>query len=184
MEPDETLIRQSLDDPPLFEDLVDRHSVALHAYLARRVPESADDLLSETWLEAYRSRARYDAALGSVRGWLFGIARNVLHVHLRKRRIEVPSTHGDTDHPWDAVDARIDAARHTASLMGALGLLPAPTRELFLLVALEGLTPSEAAATLGIRATTARSQLHRARRDLQAALGSPQTPHTLNGASA
>jgi RNA polymerase sigma-70 factor (ECF subfamily) len=65
--------------------------------------------------------------------------------------------------PWQAVDQRLDAAALAPELRRALADLPAEERELLLLVSWEGLTPTEAAAVVGIPAGTARSRLHRAR---------------------
>ncbi len=66
-----------------FEELVVAHSGALHGYLARRAPAAADDLLAEVWLRAFAGRAGYDPARGTVRVWLFGVARHVLAAHWR-----------------------------------------------------------------------------------------------------
>jgi RNA polymerase sigma-70 factor, ECF subfamily len=57
---------------------------------------------------------------------------------------------------------RIDAAARARELYVALDGLPEGERAVFELHALDGMTPSEAAAALGIRAITARVRLHRA----------------------
>lgn len=179
MEPDKELIQRSLENGPEFEPLVERHSQALHGYLARRSPDSADDLLSEVWLAAYAGRKTYDPSRGPVRAWLFGIARNVLANDLR-RRYQVPLAPGVSDtENWDAVDDRIDAARVAPGLFAAVRSLPPHERELLLLVAIEGLTPSEAAAALGIPAATSRSRLYRARIHIQAHMSLDQGRHPL-----
>lgn len=66
-----------------------------------------------------------------------------------------------------AIEARIDAERTARRAHDAVGALPEGERALFELVALEGLTPSEAARALGLRAATARMRLTRARRKLR-----------------
>jgi len=173
VEPDELLVRRSISDPSAFEPLVERHSGGLHGYLARRAPTAADDLLSEVWLEAFSARGAFDPDRGPLRGWLFGIARNVLNSHLRRRR-DLPLGDGSAEgEVWDAVDARLDAARQGPALFTAVCGLPAHERELIVLVAIDGLTPTEVAAMLGIPATTARSRLHRARAHLREALDDP-----------
>ncbi|WP_419996985.1 RNA polymerase sigma factor [Streptomyces boninensis] len=169
---DDHLLARSVSDPSAFEPLVDRHSTALHGYLARRAPAAADDLLSEVWLRAFAGRRAYVAARGSTRAWLFGIARNVLVQHWQQtargaHRLTGGSSPGD---PWEAVDARLDAAAMAPRLRRSLAELPAVERELLLLVAWEQLTPTEAAAVVGIPAGTARSRLHRARTRLRAEL--------------
>ena len=80
---------------------------------------------------------------------------------------------------WGEVDARIDAQALRNQLRAALGVLSPSERELLLLVAWEGLTPTEAAQALGISQGAARIRLHRARqRALHALL--PAQPDDLN----
>ncbi|GGJ37216.1 RNA polymerase sigma factor [Streptomyces brasiliensis] len=174
METDEDLADRSRHDPAAFEPLVDRHAAALHGYLTRRCGPAADDLLSEVWLAAYARRADYDRALGSVRSWLFGIARNHVLAHWRRAASAArASGHGNgaDEHDWSAVDARLDAASLLPALRAALNELTADERELLLLIAWEQLTPSEAAQVTGIPPGTARSRLHRARTRMRGLLG-------------
>jgi RNA polymerase sigma-70 factor (ECF subfamily) len=56
------------------------------------------------------------------------------------------------------------------ALRGALEQLSESDREVLLLIAWEGLSPAQAAATLGVKAATVRVRLHRARRRLACAL--------------
>jgi RNA polymerase sigma-70 factor, ECF subfamily len=162
---DADLVARSLNDPHVFEELVSSLSPRIYGYLARRAPQHADDLLSEVWLAAFQNRGQYDVAQAEVAAWMFGIARNVLLAHLRRQR----RSHGvpviDEPHldEWEAVDRRLDAAGHAPALRRALADLPPEEREVLPLVAWEQLTPSEAAASLGIHPGTARSRLHRAR---------------------
>ena len=190
--PDEgELFARSGRDQAAFEPLVARHSVALHGYFARRAPAAADDLLSEVWLQAYTSRRTFDSAKGTLRTWLFGVARNVLAAHWRDSARERPEAEPerfgrtasvvDAD-PWHAVDQRLDAAALAPLVRGTLAELPHVERELLLLVAWEQLTPTEAAAVLGIPPGTARSRLHRARSRLREVLDPGRAAHA-SGAS-
>ncbi|MER5473071.1 RNA polymerase sigma factor [Streptomyces sp. NPDC002935] len=171
MEPDEDLLVRAAREPSAFEPLVDRHSVALHGYLVRRAPTAADDLLSEVWLQAYATRHTYDVTRGPARGWLFGVARNVLARHWqtvsRATGGPKPPLETSDDDPWQAVDQRLDATAMGSELRRRLAELPESERELLLLVAWEQLTPTEAAAVVGIPPGTARSRLHRARNRLR-----------------
>ncbi|MEW2621327.1 sigma-70 family RNA polymerase sigma factor [Streptomyces sp. NPDC048106] len=181
MDSDDETLRRARHDPAAFEPLVDRHSATLHAYLTRRCGPAADDLLSEVWLTAYARRAEFRVVeAGTVRGWLFGIARNHVLAHWR-RTARPPAPDGGApqrdDGCWDAVDDRLDAARLRPALRAALRELPPVEREMLVLTAWEQLTPAEAAQAVGISAGTARSRLHRARvrmRDLVA--GHPAEP--------
>jgi RNA polymerase sigma-70 factor (ECF subfamily) len=162
------LDHDSIVDPSRFEPLVDAHGPALHAYLVRRAPSAADDLLAEVWLAAFQARGTFDPGLGSVRGWLFGVARNVVSAHRRRDRARAPATPAPDDDGWEAVDARLDAAALAPAMRAALADLPAIERELLLLIAWEQLTPAEAAQAVGIPAVTARTRLHRARTRMRA----------------
>ncbi|MFG3021761.1 RNA polymerase sigma factor [Streptomyces sp. NPDC048254] len=185
---DESLLARSARDPAAFEPLVERHAGVLHGYLIRRAPAAADDLLAEVWLQAYASRRTFDAARGTARTWLFGVARNVLAAHWRqggREEAAAPGTPGDradTD-PWQGVDERLDAAAVAPFLRRSIAGLPHVERELLLLVAWERLTPTEAAAVVGVPPGTARSRLHRARARLREALASTSTS-TSTGAHA
>ncbi|WP_241845013.1 RNA polymerase sigma factor [Streptomyces silvensis] len=156
---------RTVRDPVAFAALVERHATDLHGYFARRAPQAADDLHAELWLRAYAARRGYDPERGSVRAWLFGVARNVLSAHWRQRAADrpgLPRSAGDDD-PWAAVDDRLVAASMAPQLRALLAQLPSVERELLLLVAWEQLSPTEAAAVVGIPAATARTRLHRAR---------------------
>lgn len=173
MATDEELLARSETDASAFEPLVERHSKALHGYFARRAPGAADDLLAEAWLRAYEGRGGYDAARGPVRAWLFGVARNVLSAHWRG--LDRPGAAAafageESSDPWRAVDRRLDAAAVAPLMRRTLAELPSVEREMLLLIAWEQLSPTEAAAVVGVPAGTARSRLHRARTRLRAAL--------------
>jgi RNA polymerase sigma-70 factor (ECF subfamily) len=184
VEPDEQLLERSVRDPSAFEPLVRLHSQALYAYLARRVPSVAEDLLSEVWLAAYAGRATFRADRGSARGWLFSIARHTLIAHVR-HPIALPLGYGSAEgEGWEAVDARLDAERTAPALYSAVRSLPESERELLLLVALDGLTPTEAAAVIGIPPGTARSRLHRARVRVREQLADPDAPEPPDAATA
>jgi RNA polymerase sigma factor (sigma-70 family) len=178
METDGALIEQSVRGrPDAFVEVVQRHEVAVHGFLARRAGHQvADDLLGEVWVRAFAARGGYDPGYDDALPWLYGIARNVLRAHWRTRR--------DTDHPaaetavdpWDDVVDRLDSAARAQVLVPALRALPAAERDVLLLVAWEQLTPAEAASVLGVPPGTARSRLHRARAALRAALcGTPES---------
>ncbi|GAA1596076.1 hypothetical protein GCM10009804_60780 [Kribbella hippodromi] len=58
MEADDELLVRSRVTPAAFEPLVERLGPAVHAYLARRAPYAADELLADVWLAALRVGAR------------------------------------------------------------------------------------------------------------------------------
>ncbi len=160
--------------PELMGPLYERHALAVFRYLARRAgTTAAEDLLSEVFIAALDARERVVAHdSGSALPWLYGIGMNVLRRYFRRSHLtgaQVP----DQGMDWDAVDARLDAEAQRRRLRAALGTLSAADRELLLLVAWEGLSPTEAAAVLGISKVAARSRLHRARHRALQALSGP-----------
>lgn len=164
-ESDEQLVGWSqAGDPAAFVELFWRHGSAVHAYLVRRIGrQDADDLLSEVWLRAFKSRVNYDRRRPDARPWLYGIARHVLHAHWhRTAHPAMPAPGPVALDCWAEVDARLDAAVQRAVLRQALARLSDAEREVLLLVVWEQLTPAEVAVALGIPQGTARSRLHRA----------------------
>jgi RNA polymerase sigma factor (sigma-70 family) len=167
----EAVARSLAGEPEAFAGLVRRHGQVVHGYLFRRSDrQTADDLLGEVWLRAFRSRQTYDRAWPSARPWLYGIAGNVLRAHWRQRTIRPDPRVQGADDPWPDTDARLDAAGYRTALRAALGDLGDKDREVLLLVAWECLTPAEAAVSLDIPPGTARWRLHRARTALQSRL--------------
>ncbi|QFU94140.1 RNA polymerase sigma factor CnrH [Amycolatopsis sp. YIM 10] len=168
-----------LDGPASFAQLFDTYARPLRGYLAGRVGEHvADDLVAETFLIAWRKRAVYDPALAPIRGWLYGIATNLVRTHVRQEIRGLRATaraHGRREHIGDLghdalVADRVDAQRRMRQLAGALTELTEQERDVLLLTSWAGLEPVEVAAALGLPASTVRSRLHRLRQRLQALL--------------
>lgn len=140
------------------------------AYFERRVPEDADaaDLLAECLTVAWRRIADLPDPDVEARMWLFGVARNVLANARRasvrrwkliervREQLVAPGPVGDGDRD---VDVR-DAVRR----------LPPDLRDLIGLVHWEGFSLVEAAAIIGIPASTARGRYQSARRLLRESL--------------
>ena len=163
-------------DPEALEAFYREHVEAVQRFVARRVsdPHLAADLTADVFLEAVDAAARYESALGTPRAWLFGIARNVLAMHVRRSVREanaVSRMQGRRMLGPDAIQRiveRIDAERDARELLAALDVLDEGQRAVVELVAVDGLTPTEAAAVLGVSPVAVRVRLHRARRRLTA----------------
>ena len=161
---DDELLARSLLRPQVFGELYQRHAEAVHRFLVRRTGSTAaDDLLGDVFVAALEARVRYRPhTSGSALPWLYGIGANVVRTHLRRQR---PSAVVDTDVgvDWHAVDERIDARAQREQLRQALAALSPAEREVFLLIAWEGLSATEAAQALGVTPTVVRTRLSRAR---------------------
>lgn len=68
-----------------------RYGSAIHGYVLSRTRDvdAADDCTSLTFLRAFARRESFTDRGDGVRPWLFTIARNVVHDHLKARRREV-----------------------------------------------------------------------------------------------
>lgn len=168
-------------DPGAFEELFDdfARSVYAHAFRLTGDWSAAEDIVSLTFLEAWRLRRRIDGEGGSLRPWLLGIATNVArNVRRAARRYDhalamMPRARQVPDFA-DEVAGRIDDAARLAAVRRAYDSLRRPEQEVFALVVWSGLGYAEAAEALGVPVGTIRSRLSRAREKLQRAAAEPE----------
>jgi RNA polymerase sigma-70 factor (ECF subfamily) len=166
---DAELIVDARSRPAAFAAVFDRHYDAIHGFLQARVGRSlADDLASETFLQALRGLRRYDLAYPSARPWLYAIAGNLIS---HQRRAEERRLRAFAQMELPAAVADEWGEGLSPALASALAGLPAADRDALLLIAWGELTYEEAARALGVPVGTVRSRVHRARRRLRAALG-------------
>src|SRR3954462_5686261 len=91
MRTDAQLLRAARRDADAFRELYERYAERIHSYHASRCREAdaAYELTAETFAQAWLVRARFrDEVGGSAGPWLFGIARNVLLVSVRRRALD------------------------------------------------------------------------------------------------
>jgi RNA polymerase sigma-70 factor (ECF subfamily) len=168
-------------DPDALEAFYREHLPWVRRFVARRVddPHTAADLTADIFLAAMDSAAGYRSSAGTPASWLAGIARNVVADHVRRRVREGRAHHRLSgralldEHAVELLTARIDAERLTRELYRSLGDLPSQQRAVVELVAVDGLSLTEAAQALGITPGNARVRYHRARARLQDVLPSP-----------
>ncbi|MBS1878597.1 MAG: sigma-70 family RNA polymerase sigma factor [Actinobacteria bacterium] len=147
-----------------FEDLFRSHSQRIGRFLAQIVAsrQLADDLLQETFLAAWRDRARLDG-LDDPEAWLFAIARNRALQALRRRRrggsalrrLAFQRTEVEPD-PVEATAVRDFIARN----------LDAEDRILVVLRYVHGFDANELGAITGRSPAAVRQQLSRVTRKL------------------
>jgi RNA polymerase sigma-70 factor (ECF subfamily) len=177
MEDDAAILWRSLTAPDRFAELFHRHAGAIGRYLARRIgQQDAEDVLADTFLEAFRERDRYDFRRTDARPWLYGIATHRLGRYRRTERKQLRILERTGVDPVPAAftersDARVDTGRAARRVAECLGRLPGGQRDALLLFTWAELTYDETAAALGIPVGTVRSRISRARRALRAALG-------------
>ena len=133
-----------------------------------RDEDAAQDLAQDTFVRAFQS-------LGTFRGeaqlttWILAIARNLALNRARRAKLE-RRWHVVTDVPPDVADARADVEPVEPRLTAALAALPLRQREAAVLYYVEDLGIEEVARLTGRPPNTIKSDLHRARATLRAAL--------------
>jgi RNA polymerase sigma-70 factor (ECF subfamily) len=162
-----------------FDAVYDAYRPRVLGFLLRmsRNRTLAEDLLDETWLRLVRHAhaLRPDTRIGP---WLFTVARNLYWTSRRDGLVD--DTHPEllalwpSPAPWPSPFDLASAAELERRVERALSTLSPLHREVILLVAHEGLTPTEAAAVCGVAPEALRQRLSRARAALAKKLG--ETP--------
>lgn len=160
-------------DHDAFGELFDAYarSVYNHAFRLTGDWSAAEDVVSLTFLDAWRLRAKVDEEGGSLRPWLLGVATNVTRNTRRAARrhaaavARLPRDEVERDFA-DEVAGRLDDIDQLALVQTALALLRRPEREVLALCVWSGLDYPAAAEALGVPVGTVRSRLSRARTKL------------------
>ena len=154
-----------------FRALFDEQYRAIARYFLARGHRAADadDLVAATFEVAWRQLDAVPSGDEAV-PWLFAVAHNHSRNARRKMQREAALINDLAPTVPTSDDLAIEGREQFAETMHALGQLGQLDRDLILLVTWDELTPSHAGAVLGLRPSTARSRLHRARQRLAALL--------------
>jgi RNA polymerase sigma-70 factor (ECF subfamily) len=172
----------SIEEPQAFGKIFDRHAPLIHRYLSSRVgTQAAEDLVSEVFVTAFRSRTNYDSAYSDASPWLLGIATNAVRHHRRsegRRWAMVRRLHQDSMQRKDPIlhDVAEEAIARNQfeEAKRALATIDEKFRDVLILHSAFDLSYAEIAGALGLRIGTVRSRLSRGRaqlRELLAASG-------------
>jgi RNA polymerase sigma-70 factor (ECF subfamily) len=184
----ELLRRLAVGDDDAFLEFYRRHQGGLYRYAVHMCgrPQSAADVVQETFLTLIRHAGKFDQEKGTPAAFLFGIARNHLRKLHEKEGRYVPlsdeagrglSTGGSgatgnsngNGHPSagpgpaETILDGLERAQIAELLREAILTLPDHYREPVTLCDLEGKSYGEAAALLDCPVGTVRSRLNRAR---------------------
>jgi RNA polymerase sigma-70 factor, ECF subfamily len=160
---------------PAFERIVRRYQRPVISLIRRLIGERGDrslaeDLAQETFVKAYIKLAAFDTSR-RLSSWLFRIAHNTAIDAMRRARIATVSpeeadgaveAHPD---PASAVDP-LEIKALGRALEAALATLRPEYRAAIMLRYEEGLPFEDVAHVLGVPESTARSYVHRARKEL------------------
>jgi len=152
--------------------LHDEHAAALWGYclsLTGHDHARAEDVVQETLLRAWRSLPKLDESTGSVRAWLFTVARNIVIDEWRTKRSRSELTVADVPEvPADA--ERTDQLLQSWVVADAVTRLSDDHRAVLLECYYRQQSVAEAARRLGIPEGTVKSRTHYALRALRLAL--------------
>jgi RNA polymerase sigma factor (sigma-70 family) len=165
MRSDAELLAAARTDAAAFRELYERHAARIHGYHLRRSQDAhaAHDLTAETFAQAWISRERFrDEAAGSAGPWLFGIARHVLLVSVRQRRLERSASErlGVLDGA-DRTDAPEPAESWLDGVDEALAHLPEAQQQAIRLRVIDDLGYDEAAERLETSPQAVRARVSR-----------------------
>jgi RNA polymerase sigma-70 factor (ECF subfamily) len=152
-------------DEEAFRAFYDRTARVLHAYLSRVTGDSqlADDLLQDTYYRFLRARTEYESEAHR-RNALFHIASNLVRDTFRRRRTSTAIVAASDVELGDA-STGVRTERRT-DLRRAFARLRPRDRELLWLAYAQGSSHREIADSLGLKTSSIKLLLFRARRRL------------------
>ncbi len=158
------------------DECVRRHARGVYRLALRLVrdPADAEDVMQETFLNAFKGIGKFDGR-SELRTWLYRITYNAAMVRFRRKRPEMVSL-DDSDQSeeglpiperisdWTALaDRELERGELRAEMERAIQELPEKLRVVFILRELEEMSTEETASTLGVRIEVVKTRLHRAR---------------------
>jgi len=133
----------------------------------------AEDLTQAVFVAAWRGRATFDPARGSLPGWLFGIARHQVHDRLRAMQRDAQVTAAQRlAAPREAdPDGNVERVLDRLLLTDELARLGPAQRRVLELAFFDDLTHVQIAGVTGLPVGTVKSHLRRGLERLRAAHG-------------
>jgi RNA polymerase sigma-70 factor (ECF subfamily) len=157
-----------------FAELYERREPALYRYAMYMCGSEtiAEEVAHEVFVQLMSARTNFDDQRGSLEGWMFGVARNLVRAALRKGRVEQP-----VDQPVEHdILGGLISSETSEMVRNAVRDLPPRYREVVVLCDLEERSYEDAARLIQCPVGTVRSRLHRARALLAAKLKRLHTP--------
>lgn len=156
----------------LMRRLHDEHASALWGYCVRLTGNDrarAEDVVQETLLRAWRHSSVFDESQGSVRAWLFTVARNIVIDEWRSRRAHAEYSVAEVPEVADSRDGT-DQLLLSWVVAEAVTKLSPEHRAVLLECYFRGASVAVAARHLDIPEGTVKSRTHYALRALRLVL--------------
>jgi RNA polymerase sigma-70 factor (ECF subfamily) len=171
---DEELLSGFLEgDHAAFDELMTRHEDRIFGLCLRMLGsrEDALDATQDTFLTVYRKGRQYSGR-SRFSTWLYRVAINTCHDHLRKRKRHqaVPIPEG-SDVPDPSMGDQFTSVELRPDILTALSSIPEEFRSAVVFVDIDGLALDEVADIMGVPVGTVKSRTYRGRRLLAEFLG-------------
>jgi RNA polymerase sigma-70 factor (ECF subfamily) len=145
-------------------------------YLSFLVDNDAEDIASETWLQATRDLHKFQGNFDNFRGWITTIGRHRAMDHLRKQSRQPPAVPVPVEEfsfltSADDTEARAIESVTTDDAVKLISSLPKDQAEAVMLRAVVGMDAKTAAAVVGKRAGAIRTAAYRGLKTLAKRLG-------------
>ena len=165
-------------DTRAFATLYDRHAAVAYS-LAYRIcgrRSSAEEVVQEAFLAAWRSRASYQSARGGLRQWILALVRNraidaVRHSSVKTSRDVQDDRLAAALPALERTDVEVERRTDAELVRHALRQLPDDQQRVIELAFFGGFTHSEIAAMLGLPPGTVKGRMRLGLTKLQAMLG-------------
>jgi RNA polymerase sigma-70 factor (ECF subfamily) len=160
------------DPQPAARALYRSYGGELYGFALRRLGDAglAEEAVQDVFTRAWRSADRFTPGRGSVRTWLYAIARNAVHDLERRRGRRPPQASADSGVELADTDEPIETALLRYQVQLALSRLTFEHRQVIQLIHFRGLSLGEAAALTGLPLGTVKSRLHYALQSLRLVL--------------
>jgi RNA polymerase sigma-70 factor, ECF subfamily len=151
--------------------LYDRWASKVYAVIVEllRKPDDAEDVLEETFWQAWRTAPAFARDRTTVGTWLFTIGRSKALEHMRaRRRGETPvGARKFTEPAQESLDARDPMQQRVRSLTKAVRELPPEERRVLEMAYLNGMRESDIATRTGVPAETVKTRIRSGMRHLR-----------------
>lgn len=167
---DEFLVNGCLrEDSRYQQTLYDKYRVEMFMLCLRYAKDraEAEDFLQDGFIQVFRDLRQFDAAKGSLQGWIRKVVLNKVLQQLRKKRLPFASGDASDFAHRLPVDDGIISMLSAKEITQMIQQLPEGYRTVFNLYMVEGYAHQEIADTFGISVNTSKTQLHKARLALQ-----------------
>ena len=177
------ILRCQSGDERALRELIARYSPGLRLFLSKLSGRNsaADDLLQDTWFDAYRKINDLQNP-GAFAAWLYRIARDKAYRELRRRQVRIIPIDENLVEELAAEEESF-SPDEADDVRAAMDDLPIEQREVLMLRFIEDMSYDAIAEVIGCPLGTVRSRIHYAKLALRAKLKIPPTLQRSNSSA-